>query len=408
MNFTIQCRDIMLRLICVFGFLCIFSMPGLNQTAGKLKPEHAVRLSPHALDDLLPGHWLALGENTLYDVRYVPEPDGKPIHGIMNAWSGAAFNTDTNQLWVHGGGHGDCADNAVYSFDVDTLRWTRLFDPSTTVQGHTGRYYLDGKPAAVHSYDYVEYLPCLRRLVVAGARGPYPGVAAYTTVDAVDSNGDWLRLQDVPSCVHPSAAVHPDTGILWQHGGEGNGFLSSYDGHFNQWIPHGQWNTDNYHSLNRTCCIDPFNELFVALNVGSYSDSTIWIWDISGGHTTGIIAGEPVGMTGDTDILYVAAPPGMDWHAGNQKLYAWYGGVDVYEIDLARNLITKVEIDPDNTVIPTPGTLRGVFGRWRHVETYDVFMGVNAVDEPVYFFRLPERAPVPSLHKLDNRQSIPL
>jgi hypothetical protein len=39
--------------------------------------------------------------------------------------------------------------------------------------------------------------------------------------------------------------------------------------------------------------------------------------------------------------------------------------------------------------VPTPGTTNGVYGRWRYVEKYDVFMGVNSVHEPVYFFRLP-------------------
>lgn len=357
---------------------------------GKSDFDKEVTAPIHPLQNLEPGHWAKLGKNTLYDVRYVPEPGGRPIKTIMSAWSGAAYNSDLNQLWVHGGGHGDGADNAVYAFDVDSLTWYRSFDPSTRVTGHTGRYYLDGKPAAVHSQDYVEYLPSLSMMVIAGARGPFPGVTAHLTTDAVDSEGCWIRLQDVPSCEHPTAAVHPKTGILWQHGGEGSGFLSSFDPVLGLWCSHGKWNTDNIGGATRTSSIDPVHDKFVVMNVGAWGDNSIWIWDIEVGHSGREIAGVQLNMTGDTEILFVSGPPGLDWHARRQKLYAWHGGIHIYEIDVMEELITKVQVSPDNKIIPTPGTYNGVYGRWRYVEEYNVFMGVNAVDESVYFFRLPQ------------------
>jgi hypothetical protein len=355
----------------------------------------------HPLEKLHAGCWTALGVNTLHDVRYVPEPGGKLIRTIMTAWSGAAYNTDREQLWVHGGGHGDGADNSVYSFDVETLTWTRLFDPSTVVSGHTGRYYLDGHPAAVHSYDYVEYVPSLKRLVIAGARGPYPGTTPHTTVDAVDETGFWMRLNDVPSCVHPAAAVHPDTGILWQHGGEGAGFLASFDalsgGMGGEWISHGDSMTDHLPGPSHSCAIDPVAGLFVMLNVGKWSDGSIWVWDISGGHKAGTIKGTPLAVTGDSTILEHATP-GVDWDPVRKKLYAWAGGTAVYEIDVARQVIRSVPLAAGGAVgvavktvtEPTPGAVNGTFGRWRYVKKYDVFLGVNNVDEPVRFFKLPD------------------
>jgi hypothetical protein len=377
-----------MRTLVIFVLFVLFPGPAclFPQTAAIRSPATGAE-SVHELAKLRPGHWAALGTNTLYDVRYVPEPGGHHIRTIMTGWSGAAFNTDLNQLWVHGGGHGDGADNAVYAFDVDTLTWHRLFDPSTVVTGHTGRYYLDGKPAAVHSYDYLEYVPALGRMLVVGARGPYPGVSAHTTVDMVGVDGVWLRLPDVPSCEHPSAAVHPETGVLWQHGGEGAGFLSSYD--FSSgglWNAHGQWITDNIPGPYRTTAIDPVHELFVMLNTG---DDNVWVWDISGGHNAGTIEGEVLPMWGATQILQSDAPPGLAWNTRTERLYAWFGGVDVYVLDLGAQMIAKVPVAPGNKVVPTPGTANGVYGRWRYVEKYDVFMGVNSVDEPVFFFRLP-------------------
>lgn len=376
----------------LIALLPLFSIQG---SAQKIKPfgppNHTSAHKLHPLVTLKPGHWIALGKNTLYDVRYTPEPGGKPIESIITAWSGAAYNTDLNQLWVHGGGHAATPDNGIYAFDVDTLEWSRLFDPSTQVTGHTGRYYLDGKPASVHSYDYIEYIPYLKRMVVAGARGPYPGVAPYTTVDAVDKHGHWVRLNHTPSCEHPTAAYHPETGILWQHGGESSGFLSSFEPVFGMWRSHGQWNTDQVPGPYRTSAIDPVNKKFVALNVGYWSDNSVWVWDISGGHGAGVIKGQKLNMTGDTEILFVNSKgsPGLDWHPGVKKLYAWFGGIHVYEVDVNSEKITKVPVNPKNSVIPAPGNYNGVYGRWRYVSKYNVFMGVLSVYGPVYFFKLP-------------------
>ena len=95
-------------------------------------------------------------------------------------------------------------------------------------------------------------------------------------------------------------------------------------------------------------------------------------------------------MIGDTDILDSSGAPGLAWHPGTERLLAWFGGVDVYEINLQFSLIVRLPVHPNNTVIPSPGTPNGVFGRWRYVEKYDVFIGVNSVYEPVYFFKPPQ------------------
>jgi hypothetical protein len=368
----------------------LFLLPALAaaQTGDSSHSRHAAK-PLHPLTAIEPGCWAALGENSLYDVRFVPEPAGKYIKTVMTAWSGAAYNTDDDQLWVHGGGHGDGADNAVYAFDVETLTWSRLFDPSQFVYGHTGRYYTDGKPAAVHSYDYLEYVPALKRMVVAGACGPFPGSTLHTTVDAVDAAGQWRHLADLPYSYHPMAAVHPETGVLWHHGGETSGHLNAYDPGADAWLPFGDSLTDHLPGCYRTAAIDPKNREFVIIQAGSYSDNSVWVWDIAFAQPGMEIKGKKLNMTGDTDILFVSGPPGLDWHGGKEKLYAWFGGVDVYEIDTQASRITRVPVSPRNKVIPTPGTDHGVFGRWRYVEKYNVFLGVNQVEEPVFFFKLP-------------------
>lgn len=169
----------------------------------------------HDLAQVRPGCWAALGENTLYDVRYVPEPGGRSIQTIMTAWSGAAFNNDSNQLWIHGG--------------------------------------------------------------------------------------------------------------------EGAGFLSSFDQNVGRWTPYGDSMTDNLAGCYRTAAIDPAHDMFVAINIG---DDSLWAWNIAAGIPGGEIEGIRLNMTGDTAILTATGAPGL--------------------------------------------------------ERYDLFMGVNSVYEPVFFFRLPD------------------
>jgi len=50
----------------------------------------------------------------------------------MTAWSGGAFDTTRDRLVVWGGGHADYPGNELYVFDLGTLRWQRLTDPSPT------------------------------------------------------------------------------------------------------------------------------------------------------------------------------------------------------------------------------------------------------------------------------------
>ncbi len=88
-------------------------------------------------------------------MRRGPDAGGR-LGRRITAWSGAALDTNADRLLVWGGGHADYSGNEVYAFDLRTLRWTRLTEPSAVdrSRGH----YADGNPRSRHTYDYIEFV----------------------------------------------------------------------------------------------------------------------------------------------------------------------------------------------------------------------------------------------------------
>lgn len=52
--------------------------------------------------------------------------------GIVDAWSGAAWDWQNNVMYITGGGHGDSSmlENGVYAFDARKMSWSRVKDRS--------------------------------------------------------------------------------------------------------------------------------------------------------------------------------------------------------------------------------------------------------------------------------------
>lgn len=94
---------------------------------------------------------------------------------LFTAWSGAALlrSYGTYGTVVHwGGGHTDGYGNEAYGFDLATLTWTRLTEPSTSgnATGWAGPYtngiLADGTPNVTHTYYFI----CGRGATMAIAR----------------------------------------------------------------------------------------------------------------------------------------------------------------------------------------------------------------------------------------------
>src|SRR6267142_3701593 len=75
-----------------------------------------------AIDNLAAGQWYAVPNSQLRSVLPSPVPAGDP-RNVIDAWSGATFDTAHNRLLLWGGGHSDYAGNELYAFSLNTLTW---------------------------------------------------------------------------------------------------------------------------------------------------------------------------------------------------------------------------------------------------------------------------------------------
>jgi len=117
------------------------------------------------------GGWCELGNK--YGLLSIASNDQSlgPAKDTLEAWGGAAYDADSKTMYFTGGGHGDSADNSVYSFDIKKAEWTRLTHPSPlshlvkryenlAVKGQYSKTPdLTQYPGAAHSYDGLVFRP---------------------------------------------------------------------------------------------------------------------------------------------------------------------------------------------------------------------------------------------------------
>lgn len=98
---------------------------------------------------------------------------------IIEAWGGGAYHPTRHELYVHGGGHADGAENSVYRLrlDMDAPVIELYTAPSTDVstpEGATDGAYPDGLPASVHTYHLLGVHPPTDRLIHTGGAVRFP------------------------------------------------------------------------------------------------------------------------------------------------------------------------------------------------------------------------------------------
>jgi MYXO-CTERM domain-containing protein len=86
---------------------------------------------------------------------------------------------------------------------------------------------------------------------------------------------------------------------------------------------------------------------------------------------------------------------GFEWDPVSEQFVGWGGGAEVWTLvppdgDWRTQSWTWLRVDPaqTNTVVPTAPNTNGTYSRWRYVPSLNVFVVVNAIDEPVYAYRL--------------------
>lgn len=357
------------------------------------------------LDAVKPGEWFEAPGSALKGV--LPKPDPKVYLGdpraLMKAWSGGAYDTLRDRLVVWGGGHADYGGNEVYVFDLRTLAWSRLTDPSpTTLSG--GRlneaagqtdplFNPDRTPVARHTYDGLEYLPPpVDRMVACGGSRWFKGGADGQVWTFDFATLKWERKHDcgeVP--LTPKTARDPGSGRWYLQTAKN---LIEYDPARDSWREvgkNGAWSEEGVAE------IDPVRHWFVTLEKGK-----IFYFDMS---ALGLWRRKELVTTGATEILKAHAP-GVAYSPTAKKLVAWSGTTTDNQADGLGDSVFVLDTDslvwrryqpagpthPPKAAPNNSAKSRGTYGRWRYVPGKDLFVGVNNIWENVYFYRLPTEA----------------
>jgi hypothetical protein len=356
------------------------------------------------IEDLAPGEWYRVPNSHMGAVDPCPTRDCnysavEGIHGVIDDWSGGAFDTVRDRLLVWGGGHGGYGGNEIYAFDLNTLKWSRLTNPSDPVNKDVP-YAPDGRPTSRHTYNYIQYVPSLDSLCSFGGAAFYEtGQTGTEHTDCYDFTAQaWQHKAD--SLFHgigAITAIDGDTGLVW---GKGTGYSPSYEAATTlaQWNPttntftaRDQGNPDLSYAYYLTAAIDSKRHQMIAVGGG---DGMLWQLSASGNVTR-----SPLGSSGATEIEGAEAP-GLAYDSKSDRIIGWNGGANVYSLDPTTHVWSRLPPASTNAVTPTAANGNGTFGRFRYSSQKNVFVVVNSTDEDVYVYRLSAGAgvttPLPS------------
>lgn len=334
------------------------------------------------LGELPPGHWIELADTALSSVfpppRTVPGNPG----AIIDAWSGAVYDRDRNRMMVWGGGHADYSGNEVYVFDLASLAWTRLDDPSLDVGGdETTGYYPDGRPRSRHTYDYLAYVPELGSMCSAGGAGMWmSGQVGVGNLDCYDPDTlTWsARASAAEGTIAGIADYDEVTGSIAYVLGPQLRYLATYDVAADAWTSHGDNFTNGGLGIRLTGRVHPTARLFVAVG-----GSVIYTWDLD---TPGNVVESSV-VLADPPPDFERGNPGLDYDAMLDRIVWWGSGSSLWSLDLDAGAWVEHPVVPENTVVPPPPVGNGTFGRFRYAITDDVFVLVNNANDNVFVRR---------------------
>jgi hypothetical protein len=346
------------------------------------------------LDDKPSNSWVEIPRSRMRPVlvgRFDPAmPEG--VWGITGSeavianWNGGAF--DGCRWYFVGGGHMAYGGNEVYRFDMASLAWSRLTEPTPfkpanrqlPCTGTTDR----SRPVAGQSYDGLVIAPGSGALLVwantpfcdewgtfRGAREADPQSGRHEVWKFDPQHAVWTALGPSPEGWHfPKTATVPATGeIVYCRV---------------RWCRLFDPETQRYHGRSPNpafagrlhagaAAYDPVRSQVVILG-----RSRIF----AAKHAPGRMG--PVQLVATDDTLGDLNRFGFDFDPRRGVFVLWDGGGDVFTLDPATWRFGKLPTRPGSA--PQSAT-RGVFGRWAYVAALDAFVGMDNVDQGFWLYR---------------------
>ena len=146
-------RSFLILTIC----LSVFVLPNVvaGHTITPIEIESGSKSINQIIDTIPPGQWYEVPNSKLEPFLPVPiPPNWSGPDSIMGSWSGGAYDSLRDRLIVWGGGHNDYGGNEIYTFDLASLSWARIWGPSPNIPaagGSCNEAYTDGNPASRHT-----------------------------------------------------------------------------------------------------------------------------------------------------------------------------------------------------------------------------------------------------------------
>jgi hypothetical protein len=338
---------------------------------------------PADVANLPAGQWCEVSNSHMSSVAFnwpagvTFTKNGSTVAAVIENWSGGAFDTKRNRLIIWGGGHFAYGGNEIYAFDVPTLKWIRVNDPSIPV-GDGSPYASDGAPTSRHTYDYLDYVPSIDRFCTFGGAGLYSDSSGSSNTDCFDFDAlRWERKAVIPSTgdTFGSKAVYdPISGKVYLQTGFG-GTFSSYDPTANKWTTLISNSSMDYYLVG---AVDPVRRKLVM--AGSGQLRVLDLLNPGAGFST-------VSSSGDMTVVNAQAP-GFVYDPVSDRFIGWNGGADVFSLNMDTMVWSRISPASGNSTVPTAPNDSGTYGRFRYIPSKNAFIVVNSVDEDVFIYKL--------------------
>ncbi len=316
-----------------------------------------------------------------------PPKAGHPAWGVIgpravtDAWGGAAFDSKRGILVLTGGGHADYGGNEVYHFDIETLKWQRVTEPSPMKDLGGGIFEVtDGEaPISSHTYFGLIYLPNVDRVLKFGGSnyingGSYDKHAYLYDVE----KHKWKRGAKAPKAfVEVAGDFDPVSGNAVFSTGVG---LLTYDPIKDSW---GRFQERDglQHATAAIVGSDP--RVLMQL---SNKSGALQIYELDRLSTR---AKAPIQGPGDWPLQ-----SGMALHTPTGRVVIWGGGREVWTVTPKDWTVTKHRNQEMRAPTEFKDTGRkkfpGIYGRWRYIAKHDVFIGYAHSGDNVWFYKLPK------------------